>query len=175
MLRLLRTAHARRIRGLTDDEYFWGPVPDCWSVRPSEGDGVLTHDWQFPAPDPPPVTTIAWRLAHMCSFLQEHGLRAVAFERGAAAWRPPSVVPGTAVDAVDALSAAVVAWRRDLSTVDDQRLWEPMGPAAGPFADQPVAGFVEHIHDEFVHHGAEVALLRDLYRVDPQLGVARSR
>jgi hypothetical protein len=66
--------------------------------------------------------------------------------------------------AVDALSSAVAAWRRDVSSVDDQRLWEPMGPAAGTLAEQPVAGFVEHIHDEFVPHSAEVALPRDLHR-----------
>ena len=23
-----------RLEGLTDDEYFWSPVPDAWSVRP---------------------------------------------------------------------------------------------------------------------------------------------
>jgi hypothetical protein len=28
----------------------------------------------------------------------------------------------------------------------------------------PVASFVEHIHDEFIHHAAEIAVLRDLSR-----------
>ena len=31
-------------------------------------------------------------------------------------------------------------------------------------ADENVATFVEHIHDELIHHAAEIALLRDLYR-----------
>lgn len=91
-------------------------------------------------------------------------MRAVAFERGVPAWSSPSAIPGTAAAGVNALATAVAAWRRDLSSVDDQRLWEPMGPAAGVFAEQSVASFVEHIHDEFIHHSAEVALLRDLYR-----------
>ena len=34
----------------------------------------------------------------------------------------------------------------------------------GQFAADPVASFVEHIHDEVIHHTAEIALLRDLYR-----------
>ena len=154
-----------RLAGLTDDEYFWEPVPGCWTVRPStDGADRFTHDWQWPPPDPPPITTIAWRLVHVCSFLQEHGMRAVAFERGEPVWGPPSVIPGTAAAAQQALAAAVAAWRRDLASVDDARLWEPMGPAAGPYAEQPVVGFVEHIHDEFIHHSAEIALLRDLYR-----------
>ena len=33
-----------RLDGLTDDEYLWEPVPDCWSVRPG---GI---DFAFPAP-----------------------------------------------------------------------------------------------------------------------------
>jgi DinB superfamily len=149
----------RRLAGLTDEEYFWEPVPGCWTVRGG------TADWARPPPDPPPVTTIAWRLVHICSFLQEHGMRAVAFERGAAAKGvPPSVVPASAAAALVAVDAAIAAWRHDLASVDDARLWEPMGPKAGPYGNAPVASFVEHIHDEFVHHSAEVALLRDLFR-----------
>ena len=156
------TRTTNRLAGLTDDEYLWEPVENCWNVR-RQGDQVVA-DWAWPAPDPPPITTIAWRVVHICSFLQEHGMRAVAFERGQAAWNPPTVVPTTAGEALAALDTAVAAWRRDLSSIDDERLWEPMGPEAGPYADQPVAGFVEHIHDEFIHHSAELGLLRDLYR-----------
>ena len=54
--------HALRPRfdGLTDDEYFWQPVPDCWTVHPDGG-----VDFAYPAPEPAPFTTIAWRLAHV--------------------------------------------------------------------------------------------------------------
>lgn len=153
----------RRLAGLTDDEYFWEPVAGCWTVR--RGHDGFVHDWAWPPPDPHPVTTIAWRIVHICSFLQEHAMRGVAFERAEnATWGPPTVIPGSAADALAALQQAIARWRADLEAVDDGRLWEPMGPAAGPFGDSPVAGFVEHIHDEFIHHSAEVALLRDLYR-----------
>ena len=49
-----------RLGGLTDDEYFWAPVPNCWTVHP---DGAI--DFDFPEPEPAPFTTIAWRLAHV--------------------------------------------------------------------------------------------------------------
>ena len=49
-----------RLVGLTDDEYFWQPVGDCWTVHP---DGSI--DFSHPPPEPEPVTTIAWRLAHV--------------------------------------------------------------------------------------------------------------
>src|SRR6476659_10480453 len=62
-----------RLEGLTDEEYFWEPVRGCWSIRPrdtsavpmSEGSGKWTVDYVFPGPVPAPVTTIAWRLAHI--------------------------------------------------------------------------------------------------------------
>ena len=62
-----------RLDGLTDHEYFWEPVPECWNVRRRgtgtapvmAGTGEFTIDYAFPPPDPAPVTTIAWRLAHV--------------------------------------------------------------------------------------------------------------
>ena len=151
-----------RLEGLTDSEYFWQPVDGCWSVR--EGPDGYTADWEWPAPDPAPVTTIGWRLVHIISFLSEHGLRSVAFERGKAEWDAPSVYPSSAKEALAELERALAVWKRDLTRVDDKRLWEPMGPEAGQYSEDAVAGFVEHIHDEFIHHTAEVSLLRDLYR-----------
>jgi hypothetical protein len=62
-----------RLVGLTDAEYFWEPVAGCWSIRPrgqssaplSVGAGDFVLDYGYPPPEPPPVTTIAWRLAHI--------------------------------------------------------------------------------------------------------------
>lgn len=44
---------------------------------------------------------------------------------------------------------------------------EPIGEIGGPFADSTRRAFALHILDELIHHGAEVALLRDLYRAWP--------
>jgi hypothetical protein len=151
-----------RLAGLTDAEYLWEPVPACWSIR--SGPAGFVIDETYDAPDPAPVTTIAWRLVHVSASLREHWVRAVAFERGHADWRPPTEVPATAVDAIAMFTRACEKWRADIEHVDDARLDEPIGPEGGPFADELVATFVEHIHDEFIHHTAEIALLRDLYR-----------
>ena len=43
-------------------------------------------------------------------------------------------------------------------------LARPCGPAEGPYAEASMAELVLHIHREAIHHGAEIALLRDLYR-----------
>ena len=154
-----------RMDGLTDAEYLWEPVGGCWSLRASSTGWVM--DWEDPTPEPAPVTTIAWRLVHLIYCLQEHGLRAVAFERGRAHWAAPTVVPPSAREALAALERAVDAWRRDLSGLDDVRLWEVLGSEGGNYREDPVVAFVEHIHDEVIHHAAEVALLRDLYAHRP--------
>ena len=156
------TRSRARMEGLTDEEYLWEPVAGCWSIRPR--DGAFVTDWAWPEPDPAPVTTIAWRLVHVCSSLTEHGLRPVAFEGTSANHVAPSIVPSTAGAAVEAFEASVAHWRDDISAVSEDRLWEPMGPEAGRYADEPVGSFIEHIHDELIHHTAEIALLRDLYR-----------
>ena len=62
-----------RLNGLTDDEYFWQPVPGCWTVSrrgqskapDSFGEGEFTMDYVRGPQDREPVTTIAWRLGHL--------------------------------------------------------------------------------------------------------------
>jgi hypothetical protein len=97
----------------------------------------MVADSAVPPTEPPAVTTIAWRIVHICSFLEAHGLRAVVFKRDGAAWDVPTPVPKTAALALDALANAITLWQRDLAGLDDVRLWEPLGPAAGPFGDSP--------------------------------------
>src|SRR5580700_1212062 len=55
-----------RLNGLTDDEYFWQPVPGCWTVSrrgqskapDSFGEGEFTMDYARGPQDREPVTTI---------------------------------------------------------------------------------------------------------------------
>jgi DinB superfamily len=64
-----------RLDGLTDDEYFWQPVEGCWTLSRrgesrapiSLGGGEFTMDYAKPPHEREPVTTIAWRLAHLIS------------------------------------------------------------------------------------------------------------
>ena len=55
-------------------------------------------------------------------------------------------------------------WTRELGDQLDwywQHLFRPR--LEGPYAEHPTAALVLHINREAIHHGAEVALLRDLY------------
>lgn len=151
-----RTQLRPRLDGLTDDEYFWEPVPDCWTVH---RDGRI--DFAYPPPQPEPVTTIAWRLAHVIV-----GVLAV---RNHSHFGGPPADYATwqyatdAAAALDQLDQAYRHWRDGVLGLDDAGLAEPCGPAEGPYAEESMATLVLHINREVIHHGAEIALLRDLY------------
>jgi len=55
-------------------------------------------------------------------------------------------------------------WREGIGSLDDTALQQPVGEAEGPWADRSMAALILHINREIMHHGAEIALLRDLYR-----------
>ena len=167
-----RDAHLwPRLQGLTDDEYLWEPVPGCWSVRPA-GDGTWQADGlERTPPDPPPVTTIAWRLSHVS--VDVLGTRARAFfgddvPEDADMFDPrlrPTSLPATADEALALLERSYRAWHDGLAALDDEALARPMGPRGGEFfADQPIAALALHLHRETMHHGGELGVLRDLYR-----------
>jgi len=63
-IRRSRSILKSRSSRLTEVDYFWEPVPGCWTVRRDES-GAWVNDYQEPDPDPAPFTTIAWRLAHI--------------------------------------------------------------------------------------------------------------
>jgi hypothetical protein len=163
--------HVRpRLDGLTDDEYFWEPVKDCWSIRPraqartamAAGGGNLVADFEMPEPSPPPVTTIAWRLGHVIVGI--FGARNAAHFGGPPMDYQTMEWPPDAARALALLDQVYAAWVAGVSGLDDAALARPVGPAEGPFAEYPFAALVLHIHREAIHHLAEVLLLRDLYR-----------
>ena len=149
-----------RLVGIADAEYFWEPTPGAWSVRQLDS-GEFAPDWQWPAPEPAPVTTIGWRLCHIWMVLAQRanfhfGDRDLTLDR--LRW------PGTAAAALETIDDAYAAWRAGvdaLTDVEAERHSEgPPGTLDGQF---PLWAVVLHVNREVIHHGAEVALLRDLY------------
>jgi hypothetical protein len=145
--------------GLTDDEHLWEPVPGCWSVR-RRGDGWFVERTD-PAPQPPPVTTIAWRLAHLVGVFAARTANhfgGPTFSYDTFPW------PGSADGALAALDTAYSGWVTGVRGLGPRELLEPVGPSEGPSAEAPYADLVLHITREALHHSAEVLVLRDLYR-----------
>ena len=147
-----------RLEGLTDGELMWEPVPGCWTVREGD-DGTWVMDG--PPPDEGPVTTIAWRMAHIaCHVL---GGFATWLRDGGMPFDGDPVVPHTAAAARDALARNWQRWHEGLERTDAETWRAPIGPEFGPHADSSTADLVLHVLDEYVHHAAEISLLRDLY------------
>ncbi|MGH3824978.1 MAG: DinB family protein [Pseudonocardiaceae bacterium] len=159
-----------RLDGLTDEEYFWEPVPGCWNVHSrgmstapmQAGSGAFTIDFAIPEPDPPPVTTIAWRLGHL--IVGVLGMRASNHFGGRFIDYQSFHYAGTAAGALGQLDEVYAAWTDGVRALGSEALARPCGPDEGSFAGYPMSALVLHINRETIHHGAEVALLRDLYR-----------
>jgi hypothetical protein len=159
-----------RLDGLTDEEYLWEPVPGMWSIRPrgtsgapmAAGGGDFTADFAFPEPSPAPVTTIAWRIMHLV--IGCFGMRAASHFGGPAVSYETYDYPGDAASALARLDASYALWIGGVRGLSPEDLRRRLGPAEGPWAESAMAELVLHINREALHHGAEIALLRDLYR-----------
>lgn len=159
-----------RLEGLTDDEYLWEPVPGCWNLRPrteastpmAAGAGDTVADFVVPEPCPAPVTTIAWRMGHVA--VGVFGVRASAhFGDGSVSYQSTDW-PLTAAGGLALLDDSYDAWMTGARKIDGDGMSRRCGPAEGPFSEYPFGALVLHINREAIHHGAEITLLRDLYR-----------
>jgi DinB superfamily len=168
-LHFYMNAHLRpRLVGLSDDEYFWEPVDDCWSIHRLP-DGSWSADGIRPGhdSDPPPVTTIGWRLAHLA--VANFGARANAVFGGGPAdadmfdERNQPAIPGSADAARALLDSAYEKWQDGIAGLDDEELTLPIGRKGSFYADDPMAALVMHVNREAMHHGGEIGVLRDLY------------
>lgn len=176
------THHARpRLDGLTDEEYLWEPAADAWSIRPraearttmAAGAGDAVIDFDYPAPDPAPVTTIAWRLGHLS--IGVFGARAADHfgEPGTVGYETTEW-PLTAAGGLELLDHHYAAWTAGVRSLGEEGLARPCGPAEGPYAESPLSALVLHINREAIHHLAETALLRDLFAHRSSLAGVRS-
>lgn len=150
----------KRVFGLTDAEYRWEPVPDCWNVRPSsESPSGWTVDYPQVHPTPPPFTTIAWRMTHIAdgnSIYWEHSF-------GPGQRNFWDLAPhGDAAGAIEYLRASQAPITSTLADLDSEAL-DAMRPTHFGVA-WPTRRVLTVLLTEQVHHGAEIGVLRDLYQ-----------
>jgi DinB family protein len=147
-----------RIEGLTEEEYWWEPVPGAWTLR-RRPDGRLVEDYQEPDPVPAPFTTIAWRLFHVASCKVMY--HEWAFGPARLTWETierPESVDGV----IDMLERGHGLLVRDLEGLSDEgeleagvsTNWGEVWPARQIFWTM--------IHHD-AHHGGEIGALRDLW------------
>lgn len=156
-----------RLEGLTDEEYFWEPAPDSWNVRPrgtgsapvQAGSGDMIIEFAFPPPEPPPFTTIAWRLGHV--IVGVLAMRNASHFGRAATDYHSFEYASTAQEALEQLDAEYANWIAGVESLAEEGLHRPCGEHG--FEEDSMARLVLHIHRELIHHLSEVCLLRDLY------------
>ncbi len=153
------------LEDVDDDDCFWEPDASCWSVRRrvDAGRGWGAGDWvcedAWPPPDPLPLTTIAWRVAHLAAWtdvyrsfaFEPHGLDLDQFD-----------VPGTRDGLVAWLHSSQDRLGAQVEGLDDAELVERRPAYFG--APRPLHGLISTMVVEHLHHGAEIGLLRDLRR-----------
>lgn len=153
------------MEGLVDAEYLWQPVPNCLTVRPDD-EGVFRWDGPAQDGDGRVFTTLAWRLTHIANFLEQDRNGPWLGQPAQPRTRPDP--PSSAADALVLLDGAYEAWSVVLAGTTDESLSQPIGEIAGRYGNDSRRSFVLHTVDELIHHGAECALLRDLYSATRQ-------
>jgi hypothetical protein len=147
-----------RCEGIDAKEYAWAPSRPCWGVGPTGA--VDPHDFLA---DPPPAKTIGWLTWHIAVDALEsycHGL-------GVGTVLPVSGVQWTR-DPDRARELMEQSWQHFRATISgDPDPWRALGESWGRYAEASRYELYLHALDEVAHHGAEIALMRDLWRNRP--------
>jgi len=145
-------------RGMTPDK-----VAADWGVSTQRVEEILNRVGP-PEPDLTPVTTIAWRLGHLHSGFAGRW----EWTFGERRRQPDLLVDFTpsASLAVERFWVEVDRWHDSVAAMTPEQLDTPgFGQYPdGSDPDEPFATVLVDQNLEFIHHMAEIALLRDLWR-----------
>jgi DinB family protein len=156
-----------RVADLTDEEFWWEPSPDVWTIRELP-DGRWAADYDEPDPVPAPLTTIGWRIVHIleCKLMYDE----YAFGEGRLRWDRDISSPRSAAEALQALDTNHARLASSVAELNEHDLdrqvmtnWGERWPAW-----RIIWTMIEHD----LWHGGEIGALRDLYRSTRETGIA---
>ena len=161
-----------KLEGLTDEEFFWQPVPQWWSIRRRNAvrtkafigkaewvleDGEMSFDNE-------PMTTIAWLIGHHASSM----LLRNDYTFGAKSLKPDDIAfPGTAEDALAFLDEAQALWIKGVKTLSENDL-DIIGLCSYPDGldpEMPFSSVIWWTNRELIHHAAEIGIIREFYKL----------
>jgi DinB superfamily len=173
---------------LTDDEFMWEPMDGAWTVRSvSESctptpfvTGVLEADFDAPlamatagGKTDEPLTSIAWLFWHVGSMPGRAAELDVfgGAHSPATGWTSPYMsthpIFTTAEEAVNTMQSGWRALKMALRSATDEQLERPTRfwgfGEPGPMGTG--SQIVASILNEVSHHGTQIGVLRDLYRL----------
>ena len=186
----------RAWNGLTDEELLWEPMPGCWTVRPVEASQTATPfvvgTWEadFDADlamsaiggkAREPLTSIAWLFWHVGS--QPGRTAQLDFLGGPHAadsgWTSPYIAAHPIfINAEQAVGAMRAGWREldaALRSATDEQLEQPVRfwGYGGPGPMGTGAQIIASMLNEVSHHGTQMGVLRDLYRLRAGASIER--
>ncbi|HEY2312017.1 MAG TPA: DinB family protein [Streptosporangiaceae bacterium] len=181
-IEVLRSAFAescdtlrRVLDGVSAEEFFWEPVGGCWTVHRRsqdrgvsvEGSGEWVLDHEPSQPTPAPFTTMAWRTVHIA------GMNYLYWDYafGSASLTFDLELPGDVAEATDWLFASHEPIMDELAAITDADLDRIVPANSGE--QWPMHRVFATVINEQVHHGAEISMLRDLYRCRDSLATRR--
>ncbi|MEU9930256.1 DinB family protein [Streptomyces anulatus] len=138
-------------------------IAEDWSVSVERVEEVLAFTGE-PEPDVVPITTIAWRLGHLHSDFAGRW----EWTFGERRQDPHLLVDFTpsASSALDGFWETLDRHRASIATLTDEQL-DTVGLSRYPYGSDPddaYIGVLANANLELIHHMAEIALLRDLWR-----------
>ena len=172
----------RAWNGLSDEELLWEPMPGSWTVRPVEQcrtpTPFLVEGWAVDfdaglAATTEPLTSIAWLFWHVGSMPG----RAAELDflggshSAASGWTSPYIethpIFTTAAEAVGTMRAGWRALDAALRSASDEQLEQPtrFWSYGGPGPMGTGAQVVASTLNEISHHGTQIGVLRDLFRL----------
>jgi DinB superfamily len=183
--------------GLTDEELLWDPMPGAWTVQPREkcqtatpfvvGAWAADFDADLAAAADQgkaiePLTSIAWLFWHVGS--QPARTAELEFLGGAqtaeSGWTSPYIAAHpiftTAGEAVAAMQTGWRALEAALRSAADEQLERPTrfwgyGGQPGPMGTGTQV--ISSVLNEVSHHGTQIGVLRDLYRLRASVSIER--
>ena len=146
-----------RLTGLTDDEFFWQPAADAWTIY-EDRPGHWTYHYAIPDPEPAPLTTIGWQVVHIATTkLMYH-----EWAYGAARLTFPDLeIPHDAKSAIGLLEDGHRLLQHDLAAEMEADLDHPRKTNWGDM--WPASRIFTAMTDHDALHAGMIGCLRDLY------------
>ena len=143
--------------GLTEAEFQWRPVANVWHLEERDGRGTITYSWI--APEPAPLPTIAWHVAHVAASLVLTADHAFGERQKKLA---DLALPLDAVGMLDYLGDCYGEFSRAVAGLNDDDLERPRFTEWGEqrSTGEIVGSAILHL----VEHGAQITALRSIYR-----------
>lgn len=143
--------------GLAEAEFRWRPVENVWHLEEKNGRWTIPYSW-IP-PDPAPFTTIAWRMAHLAT----SNVLVVEYAFGEGKTKLEDLdLPPDAAGMIDYLAESHGAFVKEVAALNDANLSELRPTEWGE--RRTLAAIIGSTILHEVEHGAQISVLREMYR-----------